>query len=248
MLSWLLPTREGTDDDESEGLDILPEDINRIWTHPEDVPRRCTDLPWLVSFIMLLCALLVACLWHRSVTPLLRLSDYNGRVCGASGARDAPFAYVCSIDNGEFQTAFAVCLRSCPLSNRTEHRCYNHQLGVDAEVRDYPTETMPLFLSNLCAPQSMELANQLFAYHAREAEEVRIYVVLRRLCIPLLLAALTGILIAYSYLWILKKHAAALSTIGVNIIVLVPRLGLQADMFVHAGHMCFSGTKGGRNF
>eukprot|EP00439_Symbiodinium_sp_Y106_P018543 s2371_g2.t1 len=121
-----------------------------------------------------------------------------------------------------------MCRESCPESNRSKYRCrekpsrYDNETDVDAEVADYATETIPFQLSNLCVPMEMQLMNHLFAYHAKEAAEVRIYVVLKRMIVPLLVAATAGICISQSYLWVLKDYALAMSTVGIRLIVLVP--------------------------
>ncbi|CAE7402450.1 CIPK9, partial [Symbiodinium sp. CCMP2456] len=105
-------------------------------------------------------------------------------------------AYVCSVNLNGLQTAFTVCRESCPASNRSKYRCrekpsrYDNETAVDAEVADYATETIPFQLSNLCVPMEMQLMNHLFAYHAKEAAEVRIYVVLKRMIVPLLVASM----------------------------------------------------------
>ncbi|CAE7197976.1 slc44a2 [Symbiodinium sp. CCMP2592] len=196
--------------------------------HPEDVPRHCTDVAWLVTYAILLSALVAVCLWYAKSSPLLRLSDYEGTVCGIGKTVDTPMAYVCSVNLNGLQTAFTVCRESCPESNRSKYRCrekpsrYDNETAVDAEVADYATETIPFQLSNLCVPMEMKLMNHLFAYHAKEAAEVRIYVVLKRMIVPLLVAATAGICISHGYLWVLKDYALAMSTVGIRLIVLVP--------------------------
>eukprot|EP00439_Symbiodinium_sp_Y106_P009031 s5542_g1.t1 len=76
--------------------------------HPEDVPRHCTDVAWLVTYAILLSALVAVCLWYAKSSPLLRLSDYEGTVCGIGKTVDTPMAYVCSVNLNGLQTAFTV--------------------------------------------------------------------------------------------------------------------------------------------
>ena len=157
--------------------------------HPADVKRRCTDVSWLVAFAILLLALLAVGFSKPSYSALLKLADYDGQVCGTVGS-DAPFAYVCAVDVGENKTAFTVCRESCPSTDHSKLRCINHEMGVDVEAQDYPTQKSLLYLSNLCVPQSVELANHLFVHHARAAGEARLAVAVKSLWVPLLIAAL----------------------------------------------------------
>ncbi|CAE7754318.1 unnamed protein product [Symbiodinium microadriaticum] len=190
--------------------------------HPEKKQRRCTDVSWLLVFLLLLSVLLVFGFKSPSFTALLKLADYGGNVCGTAGKAHQRFAYICAVHAGELQTAFTVCRESCPSSNHSKYRCSNNLTGVDAEAVDYPTDTSIFHISNLCVPRSVELANRLFVHHARAAEEARLYVALRRLWVPLLMAALVGIGISYRLLFVLKKHAESLLKTGVAVIILIP--------------------------
>ncbi|CAE7944546.1 Ctl2, partial [Symbiodinium sp. KB8] len=96
-------------------------DENDIGASPNTVPRRCTDVFWLIIYIVYSCVVARVGMYVfplRRPAALLKLSDWRNDHCGLGESKDKPLLFFCLRDTDPnrdlLNMYYPICVSECP--------------------------------------------------------------------------------------------------------------------------------------
>ncbi|CAK9111859.1 Choline transporter-like 1 [Durusdinium trenchii] len=198
--------------------------------NPSTVPRECTDVFWIIPFII--CLGLTVFIWNDAIKngnlhDLVSLPDLNGNLCGHGVNRDKPFLYFCMQQSSQWvfqgndkrlDMANPVCVGMCPGTYNTSTRCWLPLNQTYAWVQDYPTQA---FIGMLCRPSrkfTQSLSDQFMTF-VQTAPPVASFSMIMRAWTAFITVAIVALVFSYLFIVALSFCAPCLVLAGVLIVV-----------------------------
>jgi len=199
---------------------------------PLPMPRarhHCTDGMCLLLFAVAIGGLVFVLNYAALHGDFQRLShgfNFMGKICGIDVPE--PYLYWCSgesaipsiIDVSALDLAHPTCVSSCPVSNTTNHACYQTLTGSLVAVPDYPTR---VFAGRFCMPVDSYLTAQV--HHSPVATYLLEVSQITKAWLPLAVCFTLAILLGYVFLLFLHVSAGYLMWTSMYIMVVVPTIG-----------------------
>eukprot|EP00930_Biecheleria_cincta_P039743 TRINITY_DN27294_c0_g1_i1.p1 TRINITY_DN27294_c0_g1~~TRINITY_DN27294_c0_g1_i1.p1 ORF type:complete len:656 (+),score=93.35 TRINITY_DN27294_c0_g1_i1:75-2042(+) len=113
---------------------------------PDQVEHHCTDISWLVLFLLAAAGVVGLSVYVYENADLSKFTnefDYLGRMCGRdtceNGFTCGNYLYYCAWRDGSVDYSHPICVSECPSSNLTFNSCFDKTTGDMQPLPDYPT-------------------------------------------------------------------------------------------------------------
>eukprot|EP00931_Biecheleriopsis_adriatica_P089147 TRINITY_DN63321_c0_g1_i1.p1 TRINITY_DN63321_c0_g1~~TRINITY_DN63321_c0_g1_i1.p1 ORF type:complete len:757 (-),score=123.58 TRINITY_DN63321_c0_g1_i1:4-2274(-) len=135
--------------------------------HPADVPRRCTDVGWLIILILYSGLVIAVGYWaflKGNVNELRQLYDWQGFKCGIKSKKHSPYLFFClnddpTLSHRSLDMYYPICVSECPLSSSVIMRCPRNL--NDKRRIPYATSTKSPFFTPVTKVEHPQHAHQV---------------------------------------------------------------------------------------
>mmetsp|Transcript_104246 Transcript_104246/g.185234 ORF Transcript_104246/g.185234 Transcript_104246/m.185234 type:complete len:769 (+) Transcript_104246:113-2419(+) len=125
-----------------------PYDDLDVGAHPSEVPRRCTDIGWLLVFCAccITVGFIAAYAFENGQPELLRvLANWRGQKCGHTSQTNRDLVFFCLDDrpgqNRQLQMWYPICVSECPTSNSNTTECPRNVNLYNVDIDEATTTT-----------------------------------------------------------------------------------------------------------
>jgi len=187
---------------------------------PYQANRKCTDVTWVVFYLIIAIACHVRIVWTSFVQiesweRLIGFRDFRGDLCDADGktATDDRFLYFCMTEDHHLNVTAPICLTDCPTSNNTIVS------GCTMELQGYSTYE---YWEQVCRPvyeSGLEVEILPWLWAARTRSLFRIVTVNHYLFETVLVLM---IVLSYFSYWFLYINGRLLVKAGMALATIVP--------------------------
>lgn len=194
---------------------------------PGHKEHHCTDVPWLVLFIVALAGMIYTQEYareHGNVRKLTHGFNYQKQLCGVD-LPDQPYVYWCKDSSGSLALHYPICIPSCPVNDTgTPTSCFDPTTQQETRIPTYTTKHQGPF----CIPQEAHLLKKLtdkLIGQGAATKAIKILTNISEARMLLAASACLAIVIGYIYLFLLDHYAGPVVKVALFAMIMGPIAG-----------------------
>ncbi|CAE7348392.1 Slc44a1 [Symbiodinium natans] len=210
--------KDGLEEEDEE-----EEDLRKNPPLPGHVDHRCTDVPFLLFFLLVSAGVFwisYDAIKHGNVRKLGHGYNKAAKVCKDVDFSDGKVFWCLNSTENGLMLDVPICVPSCPISSQQQNKCWDSSQNAYRMAQDYPSRAFGYF----CKPLGPELKQQIksFGFDQDKGPILRLWGVLSRTWFVLVMAAVVTGFIGYCYILLLFISPDVVATWCTIILTVLP--------------------------